>query len=51
MMKTIGRRLWFCCPKCGEKLLPLMPGAVCSGVLYKCRERSCGWSGEMKIGQ
>lgn len=48
MVKRINSRLWFCCPECGKKLLPLMEGAYCRGVLCQCR--ACRWQGEIEIG-
>lgn len=50
MVKEINGRRWFCCPRCGKKLNPLQAGAVCRGVLAQCRERRCGWAGEMVVG-
>lgn len=49
MVKEIGGRWWYCCPRCGKKLHPLRAGAVCRGVLARCRERRCGWSGEIVV--
>ena len=49
MIKNIKGKLWYCCPKCGQKIHPVSPGAVCSGVYVKCAR--CGWSGEMEIKQ
>ncbi|MEY8388566.1 hypothetical protein AALC17_14975 [Oscillospiraceae bacterium 38-13] len=49
MIREIGGRWWYCCPRCGKKLHPLRAGAVCRGVLARCRERYCGWSGEIIV--
>jgi len=54
MIKKIKGQLWFCCPKCGKRIFPVQPGAVCKGILWKCKGKfpdgtSCGWSGEISI--
>lgn len=54
MTKKIQGKLWYCCPKCGKKLFPLQPGAVCRGVMTTCRGRfpdgtPCRWSGEIVV--
>lgn len=55
MVREIGGRWWYCCPRCGKKLHPLQAGAVCWGVLAQCRGirrdgSRCGWSGEIVVG-
>lgn len=47
MVKEIGGKLWFCCPRCGNKIHPVSPAAVCSGVFVMCTR--CKWQGEMEI--
>ncbi len=54
MVKQIKGQLWFCCPKCGKRLHPVLPGAVCRGVMERCRGKlpdgtPCGWTGEIRI--
>lgn len=54
MIKKINGQEWFCCPVCGKKLHPVVPGAVCRGLLAKCRGKlpdgsKCTWTGEIKI--
>lgn len=56
MVKKIKGKLWYCCPKCGKRLHPIQPGAVCRGVIGQCRGRlpngaPCGWKGEIIIGE
>lgn len=40
MVKEIGGKLWYCCPKCGKKLFNISTNAVCNGLFVKCRQ--CG---------
>lgn len=47
MVKIIGGRWWYCCPKCGKKIHPLDPAASCSGVYTQCR--ACKWQGVMVV--
>lgn len=54
MIREIGGWWWFCCPRCGKKLHPLRPDAICRGVLGRCRGvrrdgTRCGWSGEIIV--
>lgn len=49
MVREVGGRWWYCCPRCGKKLNPLQTGAVCWGVLAQCRAARCGWEGEMVV--
>ena len=54
MVKEVDGRWWYCCPRCGKKLTPLQVGAVCRGVLARCRGvrrdgSRCGWEGEMVV--
>lgn len=49
MIKKINGENWFCCPKCGQKLHPVKPGA--RGVYVKCKGKingeKCDWFGEI----
>lgn len=52
MIKEIEGQWWYCCPRCGKKLILLQQGAVCHGIMAQCRERRkdgnrCGWRGEV----
>lgn len=47
MIRIINGRRWYCCPECGQKLHILAPGALCIGVVTRCRR--CRWEGEMNI--
>lgn len=47
MVKIIGGRWWYCCPRCGKKIHPLDPTASCSGVYTQCR--ACKWQGVMVV--
>lgn len=49
MIREIDGQWWYCCPRCGKKLNPLQAGAVCRGVLTRCRGFHCGWSGEIIV--
>lgn len=54
MINKIGAAWWYCCPRCGKKLLALKSGGICRGVLVQCRGRlkdgsRCGWSGEVVV--
>ena len=54
MIKQIDGHDWFCCPVCGKKIHPVLPGAY--GVLVKCSGRTregqrCSWSGEIKYNE
>lgn len=54
MIRTINGQTWFCCPVCGKKLFPVLEGAVCRGIVAKCRGKlstgeKCTWEGEIKI--
>ena len=54
MIKEFDGQWWYCCPRCGKKLHPLQAGAVCRGVLARCRGirrdgSRCGWAGEITI--
>ena len=51
MVKNCNGVLWFCCPACGKKLHPVVPGA--RGVFVKCSGRHrdgsrCDWMGEIR---
>ncbi len=47
MVKLIGGKLWYCCPRCGKKLHPVSADAICHGIRTQCRQ--CGWEGPMEI--
>ena len=47
MVKLIKGRLWYCCPKCGQKLHPITATANCHGVTTFCKK--CNWEGPMEI--
>lgn len=49
MIKKIGEKLWYCCPNCGQKLFPVSPDARCQGLYFRCKQKSCGWEGEVII--
>lgn len=51
MIQHIDGRAWFCCPVCGQKIHPVLPGA--RGVLAQCKGRMpdgsrCRWTGEIR---
>lgn len=50
MIKIINGAAWFCCPTCGQKIHPVVPGARGVFVVCKARKRDgsrCGWTGEI----
>lgn len=54
MIREYNGILWYCCPRCGQKLHMIQPGAECHGVLCRCKGvlpdgKKCGWVGEMII--
>jgi len=51
MVKEIDGQMWFCCPACGKKIHPVLPGA--RGVIAVCKQKRadgtrCNWTGEIK---
>ena len=51
MLREINGKVWFCCPQCGKKIHPVVPGA--RGVFVVCKQRRgdgtrCNWRGECK---
>lgn len=47
MVKTINGNLWFCCPRCGNKLHPVEQDAICHGIITECVR--CKWRGPMEV--
>lgn len=50
MIKRFQEQDWFCCPECGQKIHPVVPGAC--GVFAVCkakvsRQERCNWRGEV----